>query len=325
MVRFVKGRPSTSSSRRTIVESGLEHPRAPTPCSSRAPNAFGLAQLYQLRGRIGRSKERAYCYPPGPEPEYITDEARRRLEALQPLHRARRRLPDRRAGISRSAAAGELLGAKQSGSIAAVGFDHYVKMLDAAVAELGGKPIHSEIDPELQIETPGFIPDDYVPDPGQRLELYKRLSAVEDDDELRDVMAEIFGDRYRYGAVPGEVILLGELMGVKAIARKLGALRARDQRSAPSPIAVLDAKVRDPPRSPPAGASCPTAASPSRPPSWRRRCARRAAGRRRSRIAYHTGRVGTAIPRRMRWLILPRRGSRHVATSQTKWGSRWMR
>jgi transcription-repair coupling factor (superfamily II helicase) len=62
--------------------------------------------------------------------------------------------------------AGELLGAKQSGSIAAVGFDHYVHMLEAAVAEVGGKPIHSAIDPELAIEVPGFIPDDYVPDPG---------------------------------------------------------------------------------------------------------------------------------------------------------------
>ncbi|MBS1122336.1 MAG: transcription-repair coupling factor, partial [Deltaproteobacteria bacterium] len=116
---------------------------------------------------------------------------------------------------------GELLGAKQSGSIAAVGFDAYVHMLDAAVAELGGKPIHSEIDPELAIETPGFIPDDYVPDPGQRLELYKRLSAVETDDELTSVMGEIVD---RYGPVPGEVVLLGELMGVKAIARSMGAL-----------------------------------------------------------------------------------------------------
>jgi transcription-repair coupling factor (superfamily II helicase) len=112
-------------------------------------------------------------------------------------------------------------------------------MLDSAVAELGGKPIHSAIDPELSIETPGFIPDDYVPDPGQRLELYKRLSAVDTDDELRDVMAEI-GDRY--GAVPGEVVLLGELMGVKAIARGLGAL-ALEISSARIAIAVLDAKI----------------------------------------------------------------------------------
>ena len=203
----------------TIVESGLDIPRANTMFVARA-DAFGLAQLYQLRGRIGRSKDRAYCYLLVPEPEHITEEARRRLETLQ-------RFTELGAGFQIASqdleirGGGELLGAKQSGSIAAVGFDQYVKMLDSAVAELNGKPIHSAIDPELSIETPGFIPDDYVPDPGQRLELYKRLSAVESDDDLRDVMAEIID---RYGPTPPDVDLLGELMGVKAIARGAGAL-----------------------------------------------------------------------------------------------------
>ncbi len=203
----------------TIVESGLDIPRANTMFVARA-DAFGLAQLYQLRGRIGRSKDRAYCYLLVPEPEHITDEARRRLEALQ-------RFTELGAGFQIASqdleirGGGELLGAKQSGSIAAVGFDRYVKMLEAAVAELKGEPIHSAVDPELSVDQPGFIPDDYVPDPGQRLELYKRLSAIEDDDELATVMAEISD---RYGPVPGDVVLLGELMGQKAIARKLGAL-----------------------------------------------------------------------------------------------------
>ncbi len=203
----------------TIVESGLDIPRANTMFVARA-DAFGLAQLYQLRGRIGRSKDRAYCYLLVPEPEHITEEARRRLETLQ-------RFTELGAGFQIASqdleirGGGELLGAKQSGSIAAVGFDQYVKMLDSAVAELGGKPIHSAIDPELSIETPGFIPDDYVPDPGQRLELYKRLSAIETDDDLQGVMAEIID---RYGPSPPDVDLLAELMGVKAIARNAGAL-----------------------------------------------------------------------------------------------------
>jgi transcription-repair coupling factor (superfamily II helicase) len=218
MLQFVRGELDVLIAT-TIVESGLDIPRANTMFVARA-DAFGLAQLYQLRGRIGRSKDRAYCYLLVPEPEHITEEARRRLETLQ-------RFTELGAGFQIASqdleirGGGELLGAKQSGSIAAVGFDHYVKMLDAAVAELGGKPIHSAIDPELSIETPGFIPDDYVPDPGQRLELYKRLSAVETDDELRDVMAEIAD---RYGPVPQDVELLGQLMGVKAIARGVGAL-----------------------------------------------------------------------------------------------------
>ncbi len=218
MVKFVGGELDILVAT-TIVESGLDIPKANTMFVARA-DAFGLAQLYQLRGRIGRSKERAYCYLLVPEPEHITEDARRRLETLQ-------RFTELGAGFQIASqdleirGGGELLGAKQSGSIAAVGFDQYVKMLDAAVAELGGKPIHSEIDPELTIETPGFIPDDYVPDPAQRLELYKRLSAVDTDDDLAAVMAEI-GDRY--GDLPGDVILLGELMGVKALARRLGAL-----------------------------------------------------------------------------------------------------
>ncbi|HEY6034146.1 MAG TPA: TRCF domain-containing protein, partial [Kofleriaceae bacterium] len=203
----------------TIVESGLDIPNANTMFVARA-DAFGLAQLYQLRGRIGRSANRAYCYLLVPEPEHITDDARRRLEALQ-------RFTELGAGFQIASqdleirGGGELLGAKQSGSIAAVGFDRYVKMLEVAVAELRGQPIHPEIDPELTIDNPGFIPDDYVPDPGQRLELYKRLSAVEDDDELRTVMTEISD---RYGPLPGDVVLLGELMGQKALARQLGAL-----------------------------------------------------------------------------------------------------
>ncbi|MEO8841515.1 MAG: transcription-repair coupling factor [Kofleriaceae bacterium] len=203
----------------TIVESGLDIPNANTMFVARA-DAFGLAQLYQLRGRIGRSSNRAYCYLLVPEPEHITDDARRRLEALQ-------RFTELGAGFQIASqdleirGGGELLGAKQSGSIAAVGFDRYVKMLEVAVAELRGQPIHPEVDPELTIDIPGFIPDDYVPDPGQRLELYKRLSAVGDDDELRTVMAEISD---RYGPLPGDVVLLGDLMGQKALARRIGAL-----------------------------------------------------------------------------------------------------
>jgi transcription-repair coupling factor (superfamily II helicase) len=218
MVQFIAGELDILVAT-TIVESGLDIPNANTMFVARA-DAFGLAQLYQLRGRIGRSANRAYCYLLVPEPEHITDDARRRLEALQ-------RFTELGAGFQIASqdleirGGGELLGAKQSGSIAAVGFDRYVKMLEVAVAELRGQPIHPEIDPELTIDIPGFIPDDYVPDPGQRLELYKRLSAVGDDDELRTVMAEISD---RYGPLPGDVVLLGELMGQKALARRIGAL-----------------------------------------------------------------------------------------------------
>ena len=218
MMKFVRGDLDVLVAT-TIVESGLDIPRANTMFVARS-DAFGLAQLYQLRGRIGRSKDRAYCYLLVPEPEDLTDSARRRLETLQ-------RFTELGAGFQIASqdleirGGGELLGAKQSGSIAAVGFDRYIKMLEGSVAELRGQPIHSEIDPELTVDVPGFIPDDYIPDPGQRLELYKRLSAIVDDDDLARVMAEIAD---RYGPVPGDAIVLGELMAQKALARRLGAL-----------------------------------------------------------------------------------------------------
>ena len=217
MVKFVRGEFDILVST-TIVESGLDIPRANTLFVARA-DAFGLAQLYQLRGRVGRSSARAYCYLLVPAPEQLTEEARRRLEALQ-------RFTELGAGFQIASAdleirgGGELLGAKQSGSIAAVGFEQYVRMLEEAVAQMKGEPIHHPIDPELSIEVPGYIPDDYVPEPAQRLDLYKRLSAIEDEDEARGLLDELAD---RFGPLPGQTILLADLMIVKALARRLSA------------------------------------------------------------------------------------------------------
>jgi transcription-repair coupling factor (superfamily II helicase) len=218
MVGFVNGEFDLLCST-TIIESGLDIARANTMFVARA-DRFGLAQLYQLRGRIGRAKERAFCYLLVPPPRSLTDEARRRLEALQ-------RFTDLGAGFLIAShdleirGAGELLGAKQSGSIAAVGFETYTAMLEEAVAELKGEEIHRERDPELNVELPGYIPDDYVPDTGQRLDLYKRLSAAHDQDEVGAILDEIAD---RYGQLPVEVTLLGELMVLKGYARRLRAL-----------------------------------------------------------------------------------------------------
>jgi transcription-repair coupling factor (superfamily II helicase) len=217
MVGFVAGDYDVLCST-TIIESGLDIARANTMFVVRA-DRFGLAQLYQLRGRIGRSRERAFCYLLVPPPRSLTDDARRRLEALQ-------RFTDLGAGFLIAShdleirGAGELLGAKQSGSIAAVGFETYTAMLEEAVAELKGEEIHRERDPELNVEVPGYIPDDYVPDTGQRLDLYKRLSAAQDPDEVAAILDEISD---RYGQLPVEVTLLGDLMVLKGYASKLRA------------------------------------------------------------------------------------------------------
>ncbi len=217
MVGFVNGEADILVST-TIIESGLDIPRANTMFVARS-DQFGLAQLYQLRGRIGRSRERAFCYLLVGAPEKLTDEARRRLEALQ-------RYTELGAGFQIAShdleirGAGELLGRRQSGSIASIGFDAYTHMLEEAVAELRGEPIHRPRDPVLNCDIPGFIPDDYVPDTGQRLDLYKRLASAEDEDELAEVVAEMAD---RYGPVPLEVSLLADLSGLRVHARVLGA------------------------------------------------------------------------------------------------------
>jgi transcription-repair coupling factor (superfamily II helicase) len=220
MVGFVEGKTDVLVST-TIIESGLDIARANTMFVDRA-DTFGLAQLYQLRGRIGRSKERAYCYLLVPPPEKLSSEARRRLETLQ-------RFSELGAGFQIASqdleirGGGELLGAKQSGAIAAVGFDTYARMLEEAVAELKGQgspALARARDPELNVDLPGFIPDDYVPDTGQRLDLYKRLSDAEDEDEIRLLLEEIAD---RYGNLPAEVSVLSDLMALKVHARALRA------------------------------------------------------------------------------------------------------
>ena len=215
MVAFVAGKIDILVST-TIVESGLDIPRANTMFVADADH-FGVSQLYQLRGRIGRSKERAYCYLLVPPSAKLSSEAKKRLEVLQ-------RHSDLGAGFMIAShdleirGAGELLGAKQSGSIAAVGFDSYTRMLDEAIAELRGEEIFQAKDPELNVEDPGFIPDDYVSDVGQRLDLYKRLSNAKDADEIATLQTEMAD---RYGAVPEETKRLGDLMVLKGMARDL--------------------------------------------------------------------------------------------------------
>jgi transcription-repair coupling factor (superfamily II helicase) len=202
----------------TIIESGLDIPRANTMIVNQA-DRYGLAQLYQLRGRIGRSRERAFCYLVVSSEQRLSAEAEQRLAVLQ-------RFTELGAGFQVATAdleirgAGELLGAKQSGLVAAVGFDTYARILEEAVAELQGKPIRSEHDPEISVDVPAFLPDDYIPDTGQRLEFYRRLAQAADEDEIRAVQAEL---EDRYGPLPDEGRMLLEVMIDKTLVRRTGA------------------------------------------------------------------------------------------------------
>jgi transcription-repair coupling factor (superfamily II helicase) len=217
MVDFVDGRHDILCCT-TIIESGLDIPRANTMIVNHA-DRFGLAQLYQLRGRIGRSRERAFCYLVVPEETRMTPEAKQRLAVLQ-------RFTELGAGFQVATydleirGAGELLGERQHGAVAAVGFETYAKILEEAVAELKGEPIKPEHDPEIAVDVPAFLPDDYVPDTGQRLEFYRRLAQARDEDDVRATLAEL-GDRY--GELPEEATLLGEVMIDKTLVRRLGA------------------------------------------------------------------------------------------------------
>jgi transcription-repair coupling factor (superfamily II helicase) len=218
MLDFVEHRADVLVST-TIIESGLDIPRANTMFIAQA-DQFGMAQLYQLRGRIGRSKLRASCYLMVASLERLSDDARRRLEGIQ-------RNSQLGAGFNVASedleirGAGDLLGKRQSGSIQAIGFEAYARILGEAVAEVRGDPILHETDPELSFDLPAFLPDTYVEDVGQRLDFYRRLSTSRDGDEVRDVLEELHD---RYGELPIEARHFGLVMACKSHGRKLRAL-----------------------------------------------------------------------------------------------------
>ena len=217
MIDFVDGRYDVLAST-TIIESGLDIPRANTMIVNHAER-FGLAQLYQLRGRIGRSTERAFCYLVVPSEQALSVEAKQRLAVLS-------RFTELGAGFQIAThdleirGAGDLLGERQHGLVAAVGFDTYVRILEDAVAELRGQPIRHEHDPEVTVDVPAFLPDDYVPDAGQRLELYRRLAQAKSEDEIADTVSELTD---RYGPLPEEASMLAEVMAQKTLLGPLGA------------------------------------------------------------------------------------------------------
>ncbi|MCK4847111.1 MAG: transcription-repair coupling factor, partial [Deltaproteobacteria bacterium] len=194
----------------TIIESGLDIPRANTIIINRA-DRFGLAELYQLRGRVGRSSHRAYAYLISPDTARLNSDARRRMEVIGELS-------ELGSGFRVAAydmeirGAGELLGASQSGRIAEVGFDMYSELLAEAVKELKGEVVESEPSVEVNLKVSRFIPEGYVPDTRQRLGLYKRLATVEDKEELFSLMDEL---NDRYGELPEELMALFETARIK--------------------------------------------------------------------------------------------------------------
>ncbi|MCP4301791.1 MAG: transcription-repair coupling factor [Gammaproteobacteria bacterium] len=206
----------------TIVESGIDVPTANTIIINRA-DRFGLAQLHQLRGRVGRSHHRAYAYLMAPPKAVMTADAIKRLEAIDSLE-------DLGSGFTLAThdleirGAGELLGDTQSGQIQEIGFSLYTELLGRAVDSLRAgeepdleAPLHAGVDINLHI--PALLPDDYVPDVHLRLILYKRISATESSTELRELQVELID---RFGLLPDSAKNLLRIAAIKKSAAALG-------------------------------------------------------------------------------------------------------
>lgn len=234
-----------------IVESGLDIPTANTLIVDRADH-FGLSQLYQLRGRVGRSTERGYAYFMIPEKGQITADAEERLSVLETyqqlgsgFHVASHDLEIR--------GAGDLLGRQQSGNISSLGFDAYSQLMQECVAEIRGEAYSAKIDPDIQIPIDTSIPEYFVPDIGLRLMIYRRLAAAIDEAEV-DAIGEELEDRF--ASLPESVTNLLVIMRIKcqlrrlgvrsAVASKLGVSLSFDASTPVSPEKMVDSIRRYP-------------------------------------------------------------------------------
>ncbi len=234
----------------TIIENGLDIPRANTMIVNRA-DRFGLAQLYQLRGRVGRSHLHAYAYFVIPSRHSLSDEARRRLKALEEFS-------ELGAGFRLAAAdleirgAGEMLGSRQHGHIAALGFDMYCQMLERAVQEMSGEPVPERHPVGLHLGVDIKIPESYLADPGERLALYKRIAQAADSTEVDRIRAET-EDRAGHLPLPAKNLfelaqlrLAAERLGVKSVDMVEDRLQIRFHDAGPaSPEQVVDWVVRE--------------------------------------------------------------------------------
>jgi transcription-repair coupling factor (superfamily II helicase) len=209
----------------TIIENGLDIPLANTILISRA-DRHGLSELYQLRGRVGRSNRRAYAYLLIPPEQELTEIARRRLAALKEFS-------DLGAGFKIAAldlelrGAGNILGGEQHGHIGAVGFDMYIKLLEETVHELKGEEAPLQVHSTLNLGLDIRIPSEYISDEHQRLRAYKRIADASSRESAAEALAELAD---RYGPAPEAVKNLLKFSALKGSAQKLG-IEAIDRRA----------------------------------------------------------------------------------------------
>jgi transcription-repair coupling factor (superfamily II helicase) len=199
-----------------IIESGLDIPASNTIVINRA-DRLGLAQLYQLRGRVGRDRLQAYAYLLIPADGRVDETAAKRLRVIQELTALGSGLKVALRDME-IRGAGNLLGAQQHGQIEMVGFDLYLKLLEEAVRDLRGEAVEDEIDPVVTIDAAAYLPDDYVAEPAQRLALYKRLAGIGTAAEIEDARREL---RDRFGPLPEAAARLLDVVTLRFDAKAL--------------------------------------------------------------------------------------------------------
>ncbi len=200
----------------TIIESGLDIPNANTLIIDHA-DKFGLSQLYQLRGRVGRSSQRGYAYLLIPGEGAISSDARERLRILQDISElgAGFRIATHDMEIR---GAGDMLGNRQSGTVTEIGLELYNQMLEETICRMRGEEMIERVEPEINLKVPAFIPEAYVKDAGQRLVIYKKLTQAESEEDVLDVQNEICD---RFGKYPLATSYLFEIMKLRVMLKKL--------------------------------------------------------------------------------------------------------
>lgn len=201
----------------TIIESGLDIPTANTIIIT-GVERLGLAQIYQLRGRVGRSREKAYAYLLFSDGTRMTKDAEKRLKALMDFSHLGAGLQLAMHDL-KIRGGGNILGFAQSGHITAIGYELYMKLVEQAVAELKGEPWHELPEPEINLPIPARLPERYIGDMDIRLNLYRRLSTVREKDQLQRLKEEV---RDRFGPPPEEVENLFQLVRLRLMLRQLG-------------------------------------------------------------------------------------------------------
>eukprot|EP00362_Geleiidae_sp_MMETSP1317_P001694 CAMPEP_0201283456 /NCGR_PEP_ID=MMETSP1317-20130820/8595_1 /ASSEMBLY_ACC=CAM_ASM_000770 /TAXON_ID=187299 /ORGANISM="Undescribed Undescribed, Strain Undescribed" /LENGTH=472 /DNA_ID=CAMNT_0047599741 /DNA_START=2104 /DNA_END=3521 /DNA_ORIENTATION=- len=205
----------------TIVESGLDIPSANTIIVNKA-DRLGLAQIYQLRGRVGRADEQAYAYLLIPKESSLTKDAKKRLKVLME-HSELGSGSQIAMSDLQIRGGGTILGASQSGQIAAVGYDIFLKLMENAVSEFKGKPIVEKLEPEININIPAFIPESYIQDIDQRLAAYRNLSKMSELKEILDFSKELTD---RYGKPPKTAKNIFFKIMLKVLSIKAGGKKA---------------------------------------------------------------------------------------------------